>query len=362
MQTDMHYYATYALARAAGISAPAAIQVATCAQFVDDSRDLDCSLADRTLLDFRATAHGTSLAIEALDDTVQNTDQANQRYVWLPFHFLPGGEGESEGERFLCRKDSPLARQMLDHHLKLAREDYGLALVGVMAHVYADTFSHYGFSGVSDELNLVDTRSIHLEVESKNILDYVLDKARSFLDELEKRAGKSAEDLTRLGHGGVATFPDRPYLSWRFRYEDGRESGQRFNQVTYLEYCARIHEVFVRLRQACPELDAHDVRAFASIEAAVRELLAIEGDMEARIAAWKRYARQGRLFGCSIGEAIPSYDPSSYLIDAAGLSRLSREKLAQSVPYRFMKAASIHRQYVLEELLPEYAIFPIMTM
>ena len=36
-----------------------------------------------------------------------------------------------------------------------------------MAHVYADTFSHYGFSGVSSRNNKVDGSSFELDVEDK---------------------------------------------------------------------------------------------------------------------------------------------------------------------------------------------------
>ncbi|NQT09546.1 MAG: hypothetical protein HQ573_00015 [Desulfobacteraceae bacterium] len=37
MQIDMHYYGTYAMARAAGITRNAAKVIATAAQFVDDN-------------------------------------------------------------------------------------------------------------------------------------------------------------------------------------------------------------------------------------------------------------------------------------------------------------------------------------
>ena len=37
MQLDMHYYGTYAMARAAGINSNASATIATAAQFVDDN-------------------------------------------------------------------------------------------------------------------------------------------------------------------------------------------------------------------------------------------------------------------------------------------------------------------------------------
>ncbi len=48
---------------------------------------------------------------------------------------------------------------MLTHHIETAANGqckFALELVGVAAHVYMDTFSHYGFSGISSSLNSVD--------------------------------------------------------------------------------------------------------------------------------------------------------------------------------------------------------------
>ncbi len=39
MQKDMHYYGTYAMARAAGLSATACQIIATSAEFVDDNAE-----------------------------------------------------------------------------------------------------------------------------------------------------------------------------------------------------------------------------------------------------------------------------------------------------------------------------------
>lgn len=39
MQTDFHYYATYALGRAAGLKPDVATVVATAAQYVDDATE-----------------------------------------------------------------------------------------------------------------------------------------------------------------------------------------------------------------------------------------------------------------------------------------------------------------------------------
>ena len=58
MQIDMHYYGTYALARAAGLQAEAAKVIATAAQYVDDNTsDGVLILTDGARIPHLATAH-----------------------------------------------------------------------------------------------------------------------------------------------------------------------------------------------------------------------------------------------------------------------------------------------------------------
>lgn len=88
------------------------------------------------------------------------------RPVWVPFHFLPGAAGPSFRHKMVCQKDSEVANRMLDFYLSdatlSAHRDHMLHLIGVAAHVYADTFSHYGFSGLSDELNQIQPDSVQI--------------------------------------------------------------------------------------------------------------------------------------------------------------------------------------------------------
>lgn len=53
-----------------------------------------------------------------------------------------------------------MINELIDHYLELHERPFALALIGLAAHVYADTFSHFGFSGVSSMRNKVDAGSI----------------------------------------------------------------------------------------------------------------------------------------------------------------------------------------------------------
>lgn len=181
MQQDMHYHGTYAMARAAGLAVKDAKILAYAAQYVDDSTANDSEVhEDGGMFHTTATAHTNP---EAIANAA--SDHIEQRKVWVPFHFFPGNQGETLSQRLKCQKDSDLVREMVDNHISHAvrvKDEYGLALMGIMAHVYADTFSHYGFSGVSSKGNKVDGSSFELDVKDKRVKAYVMGKFSSFLN------------------------------------------------------------------------------------------------------------------------------------------------------------------------------------
>jgi hypothetical protein len=80
----------------------------------------------------------------------------------VPFHFLPGNVGKAFTERLVCRENSALAKAMREHHLSYYDKPFALELMGVTAHVYADTFAHFGFSGVSSRRNKVKSDDIEI--------------------------------------------------------------------------------------------------------------------------------------------------------------------------------------------------------
>lgn len=362
MQLDMHYYGTYAMARAAGLTLEAARMIANCAQFVDDNvAQVDVAFRDGARIDAEATAH------HAVD--VENLEPHDQRQVWVPFHFLPGNQGEGYTERLKCRMDSEIARDMRYHHLQLADQPYALALMGVAAHVYADTFSHYGFSGVSSRGNKVINDSFEFdEGLDPEIRDYITGKAAAFFK--AKRGGgvlaniKSwlAEKVSDgLGHGAVATYPDRPYLAWRFEYErkdqvEGKHS-KRNNQKTFLAGCRALHGMFRQFADlTAKEFRGPEGRDFDAIETRVAQVLATQGKKQDRIAAWQGAAREGALFGAG-GEQIPAYEGAGWNAHWKAIDESDNSQAAMGEPvWQFYQAASLHRTYVLRDLLPAHGL------
>jgi len=360
MELDMHYYGTYAMARAAGVRREVCREIAAAAQFVDDNGDKSSlELSDGARLDVEATAHHTL--------NLRNLDPEDQRQIWLPFHFLPGNSGEPYAERLLCTKDSPVARKMIALNLEMLDQPFAPQLLGITAHVYADTFSHYGFSGVSARENRVINGSIRFYDLSPEMTSYITAKARRFkwtyhpctFRQFIKSCG--AEFFSRaLGHGAVMTYPDRPYLKWDFVYEnapDKKRCPLRDNPATYLEGCAQLHQLFQRAAGARPDFaERAACMDFSRIEATVKNILALQAPMAERIAAWRNAARHGLLFGTG-AEEIPVYPENAWLDNQEALANMADSRRAPGLPaFRFYQAAAVHRTNIIRHLLPQHEL------
>lgn len=352
MQLDMHYYGTWVMARAAGLSAETATTIAKAAQFVDDNAHQEAArFKDGGRVDVQATAH------HATD--LENLAEDDQRRVWVPFHFFPGNQGETYEERLLCRKDSELAQAMVLRNLEKAETcPYGIELMGITAHVYADTFSHYDFSGISSDQNAVDNRSIRIHRVGKEEQTRVLGKAKAFFKrQLDKVAGEIAEDLSRsLGHGAVATYPDRPYLDWEYVYEKRGSKAvvRRNNPETFLEGCKALHRMFRTFARTKPALADHEAKSFDDIEETVAGVLAVQKETKGRIQAWQDAVANTDIVP---DDAIPAYDEKQLLAEFKRYNGVADSTaILDTFTFRFFQAASDHRNHVLRELMPTHSL------
>jgi len=356
MQLDIHYYGTYVLARLAGLKPDVCKTIATASQFVDDNAaTCHIEFQDGGRIDAQATAHHVS-------DIIINRDVKDQRQIWVPFHFLPGNEGKTFSERLLCRKNSMIAREMVKHHIGYSRQAFGVCLIGITAHIYADTFSHFGFSGVGSRRNKVDNTSFEFNNGlDPDIADYIKGKAKDFFQRYGNSGGlianvKSwlAETVSgALGHGAVATYPDRPYLKWSFEYEYPKNMRvSRDNPRNFLEGCSALHKMFTQFGKANPIHSDGDALSFSVIKAPIASILKFQGKKEDRIHKWCKAAKNGEIGPKRF--QIPPYTPEVWLKESADMnsSKKSQAALGSNL-YRFYQAASIHRQFVLRELLPD---------
>jgi hypothetical protein len=347
MQTDMHYYATYSLARAAGFRNDIAKAIATAAEYVDDSDRLDVTTTDGFHIVAEPTAHHPT-------NMKDNTDPTDQKRTWVPFHFVPGNEGSTLEEKLLCRTDSAIARAVVENALNNLDKEFGVLLLGILAHAYVDTFSHYGFSGISSRHNEIDPASVETRC-SKTTEQSLETRWSKFF--ARYAIGPFANSLVKLGHGAVATYPDQPFLIWEFMYTDPRRpSGVRENPKTFLAGCRSLHNVFVRARAKFngDHDDNSAFREFKDIETAIKAILAVEGDADARTEAWQTAMQSG--FISRTKEAIPEYDSSRFTNDLQRLDKEDEKFAKRSVVFAFLQAAAFYRDYILNDLLPKNGI------
>lgn len=349
MQYDMHYYGTYAMAAAAGIPQEDAETIATAAQFVDDQ-----NITSWVLTKSQEGILGTATAHHPLEAGVRtffNTAEANDtRIVWVPFHFLPGAEGDSFEEKLVCRKDSKVANKLLDHYLSdlviKVHRPHALQLMGIAAHVYADTFSHCGFSGISSNQNRILNNSIELNSShSPGILEYLEKRKQAF--------SSSFTEAASMGHGAVLTHPDRPYLKWSFIYENGKKV-EKNNPAIYLEACEALYNRFQQFAKLYYGKEMPTIMKWGQLEPYVKNILAFEAPADARAQRWLDEMGKGSL------NAIPCcryYDAQEWL-SAVEEFRDSDDasQFHESDPYKFYAAADYHRNYVLKRLLPSSEI------
>lgn len=373
MQVDMHYYGVYALARAAGLKADHAETIAKASQFVDDN-------VEEAVVEFRDAARFSTVVTGHHSLNNRNLELDDQREVWVPFHFLPGNNGESYTERLVCGKDSDIAKKMVKSYIGMSDAAFIVELIGIAAHVYADTFAHYGFSGVSSRHNLVNQKKmVYSEKIDAEMSEYIEKKMHSFAvkygdehmmpnikswfrgaasrvgDLIEKTQGLFRDGA--LGHAGAYTLPDRPFLTWEYvtEYPDEKVV-KRENSKDFLEGCEALHAMFSQLAIVREDLSAGDGRTFEDIKQAVEDILQLQAPMAKRIAAWQMAVKAGLIYNGG-PELIPEYDPSEWHKNREGLKFAHRSEVAIVEPvFRFYQAASFHRHYVIRTLLPTYGL------
>lgn len=370
MQVDMHYYGTLAMALKAGIPDKDAKIIAYAAQFVDDaSSHVNGIHSDGGMLVTFTTSHDLPDSVKSmafsklreLEPVFSNTEI--QRKVWVPNHFLPGGEGDNLQERSICLEDSKIANEMFDDHIGKAINSgeecpFGLHLLGVAAHAYLDTFSHYGFSGFSTEYNKIKNTSI--KAIGKCNYPKLIDRIASIfnndvpgwylIDCVKSEFAESGDSA--LGHGAVMSLPDMPFLEWEFDFELKRPGNGTHSYRNNPEHFARatkaLYKKFCIFAKRKYDGSTAPV-PYENFADDVLRILKTVGRKPDRIKAWYDSGL--------LSKDIQEYDSSKWSEEITLFGRLasSRDGLALDC-YKFHQAATYHRYYVLKDLLPRYGV------
>jgi hypothetical protein len=223
MEKDFHYYLIYSILRATGFeeNEERAEVIAHASQFVDENTEgpylIDHDL--RVFLPQRVESNlGCFYPIMTQSISTKSFNPYVQKYVYVPFHFLPGDncveirgrDNEIMKNRLSTTPNSQNAKKLLHNAIK-SNNPYQ---VGIALHTFADTWSHQNFSGLREDWNSV------------------YEWYRSF---------KSI--APNIGHAELVHAPDMISARWTdFRFEepknkfiDNRERGLEATEVIYRE-------------------------------------------------------------------------------------------------------------------------------
>ena len=157
MEKDFHYNLINCIAKMTELDYPD--KVAYASQFVDDNNEGSFSIDGReTLFPIKIKAtNGNYYPIMTQSLSPKSLDNYIQKYVYVPFHFMPGdNQIEIKGEKnpFNTTPNSHNAKTVLQKALT-SKDKYWPYRLGIALHTYADTWSHQNFSGLQESWNSV---------------------------------------------------------------------------------------------------------------------------------------------------------------------------------------------------------------
>ncbi len=154
MEKDFHYYLTYALVSLTGFEKADIIAFAS--QFVDDNNEGQFYIdgAMESFPEKIPNNGGYYYPIMTQSLSTQSLNHYVQKYVYVPFHFIPGDGSvviDGKTNAFSTTPGSPVAATLLKRALA-GGDPYQ---IGIALHSYADTWSHQNFTGLQESWNSV---------------------------------------------------------------------------------------------------------------------------------------------------------------------------------------------------------------
>ncbi len=347
MQVDFHFYAVYALARAAGFLPDNAFVIAYSSQHTDDAK-YEHTLEFRNGGRFQQvlTAH-KFLDLDALSkDTCYR--------IWVPFHFLPGNLGVDFYERMVTRQGSIVAQKVIDDLLDSRPRPYMLHRLGILLHCYADTWSHQNFLGLEhDEIN--DVMRLTVKGMGKKSFEAILERLKEKI--LEYAAPK-------LGHTQAGTIPDEPFREWKYENYLKRKFDIS-NVERCLDAAQNCYVVMLRFLERFPDFSAGQAARWHEIGRRFRELFENKGELDERTGAWKEAISAGQLGVKAKGrDRSLNYDDREWFRSAVKVEK--PEEVGESYERMpgfetsdwkyFHDAAVLHKFCVLRQVLPQHGI------
>ncbi|MBW2095557.1 MAG: hypothetical protein JRI80_11770 [Deltaproteobacteria bacterium] len=306
MEKDFHYYVTYALAKKAGFSHEDSHIIAYASQYVDDNNESQYPREDSPPQFPSAiqTEDGFFRPIMTQSMSVKSLVYEIQKFVYVPFHFIPGDNNQpidGHSNKYSTTPDSQNARSLL----RAALATGNLYRIGIALHTYADTWSHQNFTGYEEDWNSVFSWRNPFRALAPNI-----------------------------GHADVGHLPDEISSTWN-DYRFDKPYRKRENRRIAFEACKRI---FQELRRA-----QNGETYWTAVKSDFRKIINAE-DYDERIALVRDYLNKPDLYykkDLWIESAVQ---------DRGGEDLVAAPELKDTHWYRFQVAARAQLALVMDML------------
>lgn len=338
MNIDYHFYATYAICRLAGMRDEAARTISYACQYTDDAKyEKDIEFEDGGRFVQQMSAH----AFIDMDVLSKSTGYD----IFIPFHFLPCGEGDNLSKKLICKRDSAVANAMLEDCILTMEKPYGLHRLGIALHAYADTWAHEDFIGILNDLNEVD------DIDLENLDQWDIEEF--FTNRLIPNF------IPPIGHGEALTYPDEPYLKWSYKSGVTLKRQHVNNPEKFMECSTRIFEFLdTKLKKSYPDLFESEAGDWEKFRDDFEGILIHRGSVDKRTELWKNSFNNRRLGF----ESHVTYRENDWfegaveLVDKENNIFKKKKDFHRSDWKLFHDAVLVHRFFIKNEALPAYDI------
>jgi hypothetical protein len=305
MEKDFHYFLTYALAKTAGLAQSDIIAYAC--QFVDDNNEgqFRVDQEDVPFPERLAADGGYYYPIMTQSLSTKSLESYVQKYVYVPFHFLPGDNSVPiKGKRnpLNTTPNSPNGQKVLAAALR-SKNPYR---IGIALHTLADSWSHQNFTGLRQEWNAV--------YPWYNVFKSI---------------------VPNIGHAEAGHAPDIISETWTdYRFETEAQ-GKINNQTRALDAVSTLYDALRGRNNPRPE--------WADIQPDFQAIIGVR-DYDQRIAAVSRYIKE------KYQEDIPLYAKDNWIdqaLDRTGDEVVMKPDFMKTHWFKFHQAAKAQFSLVM---------------
>ncbi|MDR0919146.1 MAG: hypothetical protein LBM93_07845 [Oscillospiraceae bacterium] len=198
---------------------------------------------------FRRISTGFSLS-ECAKEFCQKTSVA-------PFHFIAHDSEAANTKEGRFTKPAIIGDDsLISKYLENAKKEYlssnsttkkrALMHIGMLLHIFADTYAHAEFSGFNEDCNIAEVSDVkytkdgsEVPTTDKYIVDYIMQQSGVY--GVTKR-------ISAAGHQMVGHLPDYPGVSFTFKFEKPERLVERNNTLIFTEVSMRIFDFLYDIR------------------------------------------------------------------------------------------------------------------